>query len=97
MLFWLLPYNIAYATDTTAPSNPTDTSPYDLNLNDGTISEPFGGCPAGTSAAYVYSSGSSVRWGECQNTFAISYAIKDNCFTIDFAPWKTSSIAHHTW
>ena len=30
-------------------------------------------------------------------TSAISTAIKDNCFTIDFAPWKTSSIAHHTW
>jgi len=30
-------------------------------------------------------------------TNAISYAIKDNCFTIDFAPWKRSSIAHHTW
>ncbi len=30
-------------------------------------------------------------------TNAISRAIKDNCFTIDFAPWKTSSIAHHTW
>ncbi len=30
-------------------------------------------------------------------TNAISQAIKDNCFTIDFAPWKTSSIAHHTW
>ncbi len=30
-------------------------------------------------------------------TNAISNAIKDNCFTIDFAPWKTSSIAHHTW
>ncbi len=30
-------------------------------------------------------------------TSAISDAIKDNCFTIDFAPWKTSSIAHHTW
>ena len=30
-------------------------------------------------------------------TNAISRAIKDNCFTIDFAPWKRSSIAHHTW
>ncbi len=28
---------------------------------------------------------------------SITAAIKDNCFTIDFAPWKTSSIAHHTW
>ena len=30
-------------------------------------------------------------------TNAISAAIKDNCFTNDFAPWETSSIAHHTW
>ena len=30
-------------------------------------------------------------------TNAISAAIKDNYFTIDFAPWKRSSIAHHTW
>ncbi|WP_288250152.1 tRNA guanosine(34) transglycosylase Tgt [uncultured Prochlorococcus sp.] len=30
-------------------------------------------------------------------TNAISTAISDNCFTNDFAPWKTSSIAHHTW
>ena len=30
-------------------------------------------------------------------TSAISTAIKDDCFTIDFAPWKRSSIAHYTW
>ena len=30
-------------------------------------------------------------------TNSISKAIQDNCFTINFAPWKTSSIAHHTW
>ena len=30
-------------------------------------------------------------------TNAISAAIRDNCFTNDFAPWETSSIAHHTW
>jgi len=30
-------------------------------------------------------------------TNSISKAIQDNCFTIDFAPWETSSIAHHTW
>jgi len=30
-------------------------------------------------------------------TNAISTAIRDDCFTNDFAPWKTSSIAHHTW
>ena len=30
-------------------------------------------------------------------TKSIARAIKENCFTIDFAPWKRSSIAHHTW
>ena len=30
-------------------------------------------------------------------TNAISKAIKDDCFTIDFAPWKISSVARHTW
>jgi len=30
-------------------------------------------------------------------TNAISIAIRDDCFTNDFAPWKTSSIAHYTW
>ena len=30
-------------------------------------------------------------------TNTISKAIQENCFTIDFAPWKRSSIAHHTW
>lgn len=75
MLFWLLLCNIVYATDTTPPTDPTTTSPNTLDLDDGTIGQPFGNCPAGTSAAYVYSNGSTVRWGECQNTFAISYAI----------------------
>jgi len=30
-------------------------------------------------------------------TNSISTAIRDKCFTNDFAPWKTSSIAHYTW
>ena len=30
-------------------------------------------------------------------TNVISKAIRGNYFTIDFAPWKTSSIAHHLW
>ena len=75
LLFWLSLCSTVYATDTTAPDNPTTTSPNTLDLGDGTINQPFGNCPAGTSAAYVYSNGSSIRWGECQNTFAISYAI----------------------
>ncbi|MBG11176.1 MAG: hypothetical protein CMD92_08460 [Gammaproteobacteria bacterium] len=75
MLFWLSFCSTVFATDTTAPTNPTTTSPYTHDLDDGTIGQPFGNCPAGTSAAYVYGSGSTIRWGECQNTFAISYAI----------------------
>ena len=35
----------------------------------------MGGCPSGTSSAYVYGSGSTIRFGECVNTFAVSYAI----------------------
>ncbi len=30
-------------------------------------------------------------------TNSIYRAIQQNCFTIDFAPWERSSIAHHTW
>ena len=52
----------------------TTTSPDSLNLNNGTVTNPQFGCPAGTTAMTV-SSSSSMRWGECVNTFAISYAI----------------------
>ena len=30
-------------------------------------------------------------------TTAMGVAIEDNCFSEDFAPWKTNSPAHHTW
>ena len=43
-------------------------------MNDGTISAPFNGCPSGTTAMAINNS-SQIRWGECVNTFAISYAI----------------------
>ena len=67
--------SIALATDTPAPSYPTTTTPDTIDLDDGTITSPSGGCPSGTSTAYVYGSGSTIRFGECVNTFAISYAI----------------------
>ena len=67
--------SVALATDTPAPSYPTTTTPDTIDLDDGTITSPSGGCPSGTSTAYVYGSGSTIRFGECVNTFAVSYAI----------------------
>ena len=70
--------SVALATDTSVPDNPTTTSPDTLDLSDGTITNPQYGCPSGTTAAHVNTSNWStetVRWGECVNTFAITYAI----------------------
>ena len=56
----------------------TTTNPTELDLSDGTITNPYGGCPAGTTAAQVNTSNwgtETVRFGECVNTFAISMAI----------------------
>ena len=66
--------SIVYA-DTPAPSYPTTTTKTTIDLDDGTITSPSGGCPSGTSTAYVYGSGSTIRFGECINTFAVTYAI----------------------
>ena len=66
------------ATDTAVPTSPTTTSPDTLDLSDGTITNPQYGCPSGTTAAHVNTSNwgtETVRFGECVNTFAISYAI----------------------
>ena len=60
---------------TASPTNPVTTNPNSINLNDGTIGSPTNGCPSGTSSAYVYGSGSTIRFGECVNTFAVTYAI----------------------
>ena len=70
--------SVALATDTSAPDNPTTTSPSTLDLSDGTITNPQYGCPSGTTAAQVNTSNwgtETVRFGECVNTFAITYAI----------------------
>ena len=61
--------------DTPAPSYPTTTPKETIDLDNGTVTSPTGGCPSGTSTAYVYGSGSTLRFGECVNTFAVSYAI----------------------
>ena len=61
--------------DTSAPAYPTTTNPNSIDLTTGTIGSPVNGCPSGTSSAYVYGSGSTIRFGECVNTFAVTYAI----------------------
>jgi len=70
--------SFALATDTAVPTSPTTTSPDTLDLSDGTITNPQYGCPSGTTAAHVNTSNwgtETVRFGECVNTFAITYAI----------------------
>jgi hypothetical protein len=39
------------------------------------VGNPTNGCPSGTSALMVTNSGAGIRFGECVNTFAMSYAI----------------------
>ena len=71
-------YSSISLADTSAPTNPTTTSPDTLDFSDGTITNPSSGCPSGTTAAQVNSShwgSQTVRFGECVNTFAITYAI----------------------
>ena len=68
----------ALATDTAVPTSPTTTSPDTLDLSDGTITNPSYGCPSGTTAATINNNHwgtQTVRFGECVNTFAITYAI----------------------
>ena len=67
--------SLALANDTAAPDNPTTTTPSIIDPNDGTITNPSGGCPSGTSAMMVTSDGTGIRFGECVNTFAVSFAI----------------------
>ena len=80
-VFWafFLCFCLSSALATTSvPDNPTTTSPDSLDLSDGTITNPYGGCPSGTTPAIVESGNwgtETLRYGECVNTFAISYAI----------------------
>ncbi|MGY8867183.1 MAG: hypothetical protein ACKVJK_16420, partial [Methylophagaceae bacterium] len=52
----------------------TTTNPVTGDLSSGTITSPQYGCPAGTSSAMLVGT-TRVRFGECVNTFAVSYAI----------------------
>ena len=87
--------SLAHATESSFDST-TTTTPDTLDLNDGTITNPSGGCPSGTTAAQVnYSNWSrtTVRWGECVNTFAISYAINQALSESGISIDK----AHYSW
>ena len=58
----------------------TTTTAETLNLNDGTITHPNGGCPSGDSPITIdsYNWGvQAIRYGECIDTFAISVAINN--------------------
>ena len=77
-------------------ANATTTSPATPNLSDGTITAPFGGCGSGETAATVNTSNWStktVRWGECVNTYAISYAINNALQGTGISIDK----AHYSW
>ena len=72
----------------------SSTTTHDLST--GTIASPSGGCPAGTTAAQVNSSNwgtQTVRWGECVNTFAISFAINQALTQAGISVDK----AHYSW
>ena len=74
----------------------TTTSKSQLDLSDGTITNPYGGCPSGTTAATVNTSNWSkqtVRFGECVNTFAISMAINQALSATGISVDK----AHYEW
>ena len=67
-------YNVVLANDTATPTTPTTTSPYTFDPDNGTMTSPTYGCPSGTSAM-IHTGETGIRFGECVNTFAISYAI----------------------
>ena len=61
-------------------------------MTTGTVSNPSGGCPAGTTAMKIVSS-SQVRWGECVNIYAISFAINQALTQAGISVDK----AHYSW
>ena len=78
LLVFCFCYSNVSLADTSAPTSPTTTNPSELDLSDGTITAPYGGCPSGTTPAQINTSNWSqetLRFGECVNTFAISMAI----------------------
>ena len=76
VVFCCFCFSFKVFAQTASPTNPVTTNPSSsIDLDTGTIGSPVGGCPSGTSSAYVYGSGSTIRFGECVNTFAVTYAI----------------------
>ena len=61
------------------------------NLNTGTITSPNGGCPAGTTA--MTKSSNQIRWGECADIYAISFAINQALTQAGISVDK----AHYSW
>ena len=97
-----MPYSISFASgvvDTSTTTNTTTTSPTEPNLNTGTVTPPFGGCPSGTTPINISNSvwGTSpdyaVRWGECVSTFEISVAINQALTQSGISVDK----AHYKW
>ena len=68
----------------------SSTTTHDLTT--GTLASPVGGCPAGTTPATINSS-SQVRWGECIDIFAISFAINQALTQAGISVDK----AHYSW
>ena len=74
----------------TSRADTSSTTTHDLT--GGTLASPTGGCPAGTTPAVVNSS-SQVRWGECVNVYAISFAINQALSQAGISVDK----AHYSW
>ena len=87
MLALLLVVFCFYSFYSKADTSSTTTQ----NLNNGTITNPNGGCPAGTTA--MTKSSSTVRWGECANIYAISFAINQALTQAGISVDK----AHYSW
>lgn len=68
----------------------SSTTTHDLTT--GTLASPVGGCPTGTTPATINSS-SQVRWGECIDIFAISFAINQALTQAGISVDK----AHYSW
>ena len=75
VVFCCFCFSFKVFAQTASPTNPVTTNPYTFNTNNGTVGNPTNGCPSGTSALMVTNSGAGIRFGECVNTFAMSYAI----------------------
>ena len=77
-----------YSSSSLGDTSPTTTQ----DLTTGTLASPVGGCPPGTTPATINSS-SQVRWGECVNIYAISFAINQALTQAGISVDK----AHYSW